>query len=64
MGSGGFCAPISAGASQCRMSPRLQLSTTTLHRISVRITQVCALGESLKSNNQAGPLIAALSQGH
>lgn len=54
------CASISVRASQCKSVTRVQLSAATLHRSSVRITEVCALGESLRSNNQAGPLISAV----
>lgn len=56
------CMSISVGASQCRVSPGVQLSVATLHRISDRITELCALGESLKSQDQAGSLISALRQ--
>lgn len=42
------CASLSVGASQCRVSPGVQMSQATLHRISVRIIEVCALGESLR----------------
>ncbi|EDL85626.1 rCG51817 [Rattus norvegicus] len=42
------CASISVRASQCKSVTRVQLSAATLHRSSVRITEVCVLGESLQ----------------